>query len=278
MIKRLPAQLLFLATFVLLVGCSSHPPSTNRNTANPVSASPSASTTSPASASQVSATGSAKLVGLAVRVIDGDTIDVVDEQHATSRVRLQGIDAPEKRQAFGDVSRQNLVSLVAGKTVQVEWRKHDKYGRIIGKVFLDNRDVCLDQVKAGLAWHYKEYASEQSEIDQRVYAEAEQTARSQRLGLWHDPSQIQPSEFRHHKPGTGGSSTADASEGEPPTPSRSPAATTDTEGSIRGNKHSKIYHWPGCPNYDDIYPQNRVAFRTREEAEKAGYRPAKNCP
>jgi hypothetical protein len=47
--------------------------------------------------------------------------------------------------------------------------------------------------------------------------------------------------------------------------------------SIRGNKHSMIYHWPGCPNYDDIAPHNRVPFETREDAERAGYRAARNC-
>lgn len=47
--------------------------------------------------------------------------------------------------------------------------------------------------------------------------------------------------------------------------------------SIRGNKRSMIYHWPGCPNYDDIAPHNRVPFQTREDAEKAGYRAARNC-
>jgi endonuclease YncB( thermonuclease family) len=266
MIKRLVAQLLLVSSLALLVGCSSHQPSTNSRAAQPVSASSNGS--SPAAVSP----GSSRLSGLVVAVVDGDTIDVLDEQHAKSRIRLQGIDAPEKRQAFGDVSRQNLVTLLAGKTVLVEWRKHDKYGRIVGKVLCGAEDVCLDQIRAGFAWFYKEYEKEQSEDDRRLYSEAEQAARSQKLGLWHDSSPIQPSEFRHHKP-----TTAESSEAEAPNHSALPVATTEGEGSIRGNKHSKIYHWPGCPNYDDIAPNNRVTFRTREEAEKAGFRPAKNC-
>lgn len=267
MIKRPVAQLLLIGTLAFLVACSSRPPSSNSNTANPASASSNGSSLAPASR------GSSTLVGLVVTVTDGDTIDVLDGQHASSRIRLQGIDAPEKRQAFGNVARINLVNLVAGKTVLVEWQKHDQYGRIVGKVLSDNRDVCLEQIRAGLAWHYKEFENEQSEVDRLSYAEAERTARSQKLGLWRDTSQIQPWEFRHHKPATPGESDYEA-----PKQSSSPSATTETEGSIRGNKNSKIYHWPSCPNYDDIAPHNRVRFRTREEAERAGYRAARNCP
>lgn len=264
MIKKLVGQLLLMGTLSFLIACSSHPPPTNRDTANPISAVPTASSLAPASRA------SSKLVGLVVNIIDGDTIDVLDQQHVSSRIRLQGIDAPEKRQAFGKQARQNLINLVAGNTVVVEWRKHDKYGRIVGKVFCDDRDVCLAQIRAGLAWHYKEFEDEQDEVDRRSYAEGEQTARSNKLGLWRDTTQIQPWEFRHRKPTTTGSSDT-----EPPKQISSAAAT---EGSIHGNRNSKIYHWPGCPNYDDIAPHNRVTFRTSEEAESAGYRAAKNCP
>lgn len=266
MIKRLVAQLFFLGSFAFLVGCSSHPPATDTNTAGPVSATPNGS--APATDSR----GSAKLVGLVTAVTDGDTIAVLDEQHASFRIRLQGIDAPEKRQAFGDVSRQNLANLIAGKQVLVEWQKHDQYGRLIGKVFCANRDICLEQIKAGLAWHYKEFQKDQSEADRRLYSEAEQAARSKQLGLWRDSSQIQPWEFRHHKP-----ANRDASSEEAPKHISPPGAATEAEGSIRANKNSKIYHWPGCPGYDDIALHNRVIFRTRGEAERAGYRAARNC-
>ena len=277
-IKKLPVRLFSVALFAFLIGCSSHPAPLNTNTTNRNAASTNGS--SPATRPHASAKSPEKLVGLVVRVVDGDTIDVLDEQHATSRIRLQAADAPEKRQAFNDVARQNLATLVAGKTVQVEWRKHDQYGRIVGKVFVDDRDVCLDQIKAGLAWYAKEYESELSEADRRLYAEAEQTARSQKLGLWRDASPIQPSEFRHPKLGTIASPPAGSSETEEPKHSPSPSAASvasATDGSIRGNKNSKIYHLPDCPDYDKIAPHNRVSFRTREEAEKAGYRVARNC-
>jgi endonuclease YncB( thermonuclease family) len=146
----------------------------------------------------ISFTGIYEACGLVVAVTDGDTIDLVDEQHASYRIRLQGIDAPEKQQAFYNVARHNLANLVAGKKVLVEWQKHDQYGRIVGKVFFDNQDVCLEQIKAGLAWHYKQFEDEQSEVDRLLYARAEEGARSQKLGLWRDSTQIEPWEFRHH--------------------------------------------------------------------------------
>ena len=101
------------------------------------------------------------LTGQVVKVADGDTITVL-ENNAQHRVRLQGIDAPEKGQAYGNASRKHLASLVAGKTVTVEWDKRDRYGRILGKVMLGAVDVCLEQVRAGHAWHFKRYQHEQS--------------------------------------------------------------------------------------------------------------------
>ncbi len=64
---------------------------------------------------------------------------------------LDGIDAPERRQAYGLASRKHLASIVAGKQVTVEYDKRDRYGRIVGKVLLDGINACLEQVKAGFA-------------------------------------------------------------------------------------------------------------------------------
>jgi len=266
MIKRPIAQLFLIASLALLAACSSHAPSSSRNTATLISPSNGSSFAPPSRTSS-------KLVGLVANVTDGDTIEVIDEQRVSYRIRLQGIDAPERQQAFSNVARRNLITLVAGKTVLVEWQKHDQYGRLVGKVLSDNRDVCLAQIRAGLAWHYKEFEDEQSEVDRRSYAEAEQLARSKKLGLWRDAFQIEPWEFRHHKPAN--STEAEYQAGKQ---SSRPSGLAETEISIRGNRNSKIYHWPGCPNYDDIAPHNRVPFRTREEAERAGYRAARNCP
>ena len=81
----------------------------------------------------------------------------------------------------------------------VTWDKRDRYGRIIGKISVDHRDVCLEQVRRGMAWHYKQYARDQSPDDRGVYAEAEVAARAARLGLWHDVASVPPCEWRHKK-------------------------------------------------------------------------------
>lgn len=136
--------------------------------------------------------------GKVVRVADGDTITVLDAQMQQHKIRLAGIDAPERRQAFGQRSREFLSSLVAAQLVEVETEKTDKYGRSVGKVLLQGRDVNLAVVAAGLAWHYKEYESEQSPADRLLYSYAEQEARDLRKGLWVDPAPEAPWDWRHN--------------------------------------------------------------------------------
>jgi endonuclease YncB( thermonuclease family) len=139
------------------------------------------------------------LTGKVIHVADGDTITVLDDTHTQHKIRLAGIDAPEKKQAFGNVSKQRLVDMVAGQSVAVEWVKVDKYGRKVGKVLLDGLDCNLVQVKRGLAWHYKQYQREQSPTDQQSYAAAEDLARAAQVGLWRDVDPTPPWEFRHKR-------------------------------------------------------------------------------
>jgi endonuclease YncB( thermonuclease family) len=141
----------------------------------------------------------ATLQGKVVSVADGDTITVLDGNKTQHKIRLQGIDAPEKAQAFGQKSKQSLHQLVHSKMVTVEFEKKDKYGRTVGKVLLNGTDVCLEQIKLGMAWHYKQYQSEQSKEDRDNYAQAELTARTQAVGLWNDKSPTPPWEFRRQR-------------------------------------------------------------------------------
>ena len=127
---------------------------------------------------------------------DGDTVTVLDEQKTQHKIRLQGIDAPERAQAFGNQSKQSLHEMVHGKKVAVDYQKKDKYGRVVGKLMLDNTDICLEQVKRGMAWHYKDYQAEQSAEDRDLYDRAEIQARTHRLGLWQDATPPEPSAFR----------------------------------------------------------------------------------
>lgn len=110
--------------------------------------------------------------------------------------------APERAQAFGNRARQHLATLAFGKSVTVEWRKHDKYGRIVGKVLTNcdqsgcPRDAGLEQLKAGMAWWYRKFAGEQSAEDRERYEAAEQAARDGKLGLWRDPKPVPPWDWR----------------------------------------------------------------------------------
>ncbi|HZE72487.1 MAG TPA: thermonuclease family protein [Pyrinomonadaceae bacterium] len=201
---------------------------------------------------------------------DGDTIAVLDDNNDTHDIRLHAVDAPEKKQDFSNVSRRHLSELIAGKKVLVEYNPNiNSHERLIGKVTIDGLDVGLEQIKAGLAWHAKEFANEQTELDREAYALAEKEARANKRGLWQYPSPVPPWEYRD-------SSKQNASKVQyEPQTATSPESSS---GSIIGNKRSMIYHWPGCPYYKDIAPSNRVYFKSPEEAEKAGFRPARNCP
>jgi len=145
----------------------------------------------PAAAQQLN-----RLAGEVVGLADGDTVTVLDAERTQHKIRLAGIDAPEKSQPFGNRSRQHLADLVLRQQVAVEWTKRDRYGRIVGKVLVRGKDVCLAQVAAGLAWHYKAYVWEQSAEDQAEYLAAETLARSRQQGLWREPEPMAPWDFR----------------------------------------------------------------------------------
>ncbi|WP_342129794.1 thermonuclease family protein [Hydrogenophaga sp. OTU3427] len=136
------------------------------------------------------------VTGKVVAVSDGDTVTVLDRDQNRYKVRLQGIDAPEKRQPFGQRSKEHLSKLVFARNVFVEYNKRDRYGRIVGRVVLDGIDANLQQLHAGMAWHYKEYEREQPVAERTEYSRAERVARQNRNGLWVDVAPVPPWEFR----------------------------------------------------------------------------------
>lgn len=138
------------------------------------------------------------LTGKVIHVQDGDSITVLDDTRTQHKIRLSGIDAPERGQAFGNVSKESLAEQVAGQSVAVEWDKVDRYGRKVGKVLLAGMDSNLVQIKRGLAWHYKQYEREQSPADRQSYAAAEVEARAAKLGLWRDAAPLPPWHFRRN--------------------------------------------------------------------------------
>ena len=137
------------------------------------------------------------LVGKVVGITDGDTITVLDADKTEHKIRLMGIDAPESKQDFGNESKKALSNYIYQREVTVEYKKQDRYKRKVGKVILDKQDICLQMIKDGLAWHYKDYEKEQSKTDRDLYSQAEVKARESRIGIWQLSKAIKPSEFRH---------------------------------------------------------------------------------
>lgn len=138
----------------------------------------------------------ADVTGRVVGVTDGDTITVLDNTNIQHKVRLAGIDAPEKKQPFGQRSKQSLSDCAYDKTATVQGNKLDRYGRLVGKVLVSGVDCNLRQINLGLAWHYKKYMNEQAPDDRLTYAQAEDDARSKKAGLWSDVNAMPPWEWR----------------------------------------------------------------------------------
>lgn len=141
-------------------------------------------------------TEAATLVGHVVGVTDGDTITILDATKTQYKIRLAGIDAPEKKQAFGNVSKKSLSDMVFDKVVSVQYDKEDRYGRIVGKVLINGVDANLEQVKRGLAWWYKKYQKEQIHQDRLDYLHAQEYAENEQIGLWAESDPIAPWDFR----------------------------------------------------------------------------------
>ena len=189
-----------------------------------------------------------------VGVADGDTITVLDSNKLQHKIRLDGIDAPEKGQPFGERAKQSLSAFVYGKNVTLEWSKVDRYGRFVATVRVAPPGACapdapcnamlnvnLAQIEAGLAWHYKQFEREQSPADRKTFAMAEEQARAQRIGLWVDPAPVQPWEWRH------GPST----------------------GPIKKSR-ADICHAPDMPTYPSV--KKFTPFATLEECLESGGR------
>src|SRR5882762_6909386 len=158
--KQFPRLILFAAGILLFSSACSRAPVPSRQPP----------------ARSADAPGAQTLTGRVVRVADGDTVTVLDSSNTQHRIRLEGIDAPESHQAFGTQSKKSLSEMVFGKDVTVVFQKTDQYGRLVGKIVLAGKDINLEQVKAGMAWHYKDYQREQTAEDRELYAQAEDEA------------------------------------------------------------------------------------------------------
>lgn len=175
-------------------------------------------------------------------VSDGDTIKILDAENTQHKIRLDGIDAPESYQAYGTKSKQALSGKVFGQAVRVEWDEQDKYGRIVGNIYLDDRHINMEMVTEGWAWHFKKYSSDED------LAAAEVEAREKNVGLWADPRPIPPWDFR-----------------------RNP--TFNDSGYVRlfVTPSGKKYHREGCPHLGDNVREITL------ETGRVDYEPCKKC-
>ena len=132
-----------------------------------------------------------RLTGKVVSVIDGDTYDLLVKGNGTIRVRMQGIDAPEREMPHYRASKNHLSGLCFGKSVTLEVTGRDSGGRILGFTYLeDDRELCQEMVRAGYAWHFKRYNSD------KVLSDLEKEARLAKRGLWTDTNPVPPWEYR----------------------------------------------------------------------------------
>jgi micrococcal nuclease len=128
--------------------------------------------------------------GNVVKVSDGDTIEVLVDNKSV-RIRLFGIDAPERGQAFNVKAREFLASLVAANEITYEVVDIDQYKRVVADVFLsDGTHVNARMIEEGFAWHYKQF-SDDEDLDR-----LEREARAQKKGLWADSNPMPPWQFR----------------------------------------------------------------------------------
>lgn len=228
----------------------------------------------PVSDATPEAASTSSIAGKVIALADGDSFTLLDADQKQHKVRIQGIDAPELGQDFCQESKQQLSSLIFDKAVKVSFSKFDKYGRVVGKVTAANQDIGLQMVSHGLAWYYRNYASELSESDREIYDNEERAAKAGGEGIWSISNPMPPWEYRHPTP-SATPQVATVESASIPKPTAPPKATPSCV--IIGNTNSRIYHLPGCRSYDRVAPHNREYFCTEEEAMKAGYRKARNC-
>ncbi len=131
-----------------------------------------------------------------VAVLDGDTVIAIVAGKGQISVRVAGIDAPESAQRHGRASREHLAALVCGRSATLAGDKVDPFARLVATVEVDGVDVGLEQIRAGLAWHFTRYAHEQQAAQRLAYAQAEAKAREHETGLWRDPAPEPPWSFR----------------------------------------------------------------------------------
>lgn len=131
--------------------------------------------------------------GRIIKVTDGDTVTLLAKNNKKIKVRLYGIDCPEKAQEYGKEATNYLSSAINNKNVKVEVINKDRYQRSVGVIWLGDSNINLNILKQGLAWHYKQYDKSQA------YADAEKIAQKSKKNIWSTKNPTAPWEFRKNK-------------------------------------------------------------------------------
>jgi len=195
------------------------------------------------------------ITGKVVSVADGDTITILNNRQQT-KIRLYGIDCPEKSQPFGKKAKKLTSSLTYRKSVSVDVYDIDKYGRSVGVVYAGNVNVNEEIIRNGYAWQYRKYCKE-SFCDS--WLRIEEDARNSRVGLWQDDNAQPPWEYRKAKR-TGNSANTLVPGG---------------SGVYHGNKKSHVFHGSGCQHYN--CKNCTVVFNSVNDAIREGFRPHNQC-
>jgi micrococcal nuclease len=171
---------LLLTILLLLSGCGDleHLTQSQSQTQQAPSVTP-LSEPSTAVTEQPVAENPGEFTGKVIKVVDGDTIDVLTDDMETIRIRFSGVDTPERGQPFGNNATRMVKELVAGEIVRIVSQGDDRYDRTVGDIYYDGTLINLALVEAGLAWHYVKYAPNRTDL-----AKAEQNARARNIGLW----------------------------------------------------------------------------------------------
>lgn len=142
-------------------------------------------------------TPSVKLfAGKVINIADGDTITVLDDHKISIKIRLLGIDCPEKSQAFGHRAKKALSDKIFSQRVNIHTHGKDYFGRTLGVVTFNDEDINEWLLTEGLAWHFKKYAKSQTPEDAKRYSLAQADAQRLKRGLWADEKPIPPWIFR----------------------------------------------------------------------------------
>jgi micrococcal nuclease len=201
-----------------------------------------------------------------ISVADGDTITVLARgDKKPERVRLYGIDCPERAQAYGRRAKDFTSDMVFGRHVEIVrmGAEKDRYGRTVAKVWIDKDELGQELLANGLAWHATRHDNSPH------YASLEREARKERHGLWSDPAPVPPWKWRGAKRGAKRATKRGAKRaskrGTKPNPQASPST-----GPLHGNVKSRVLHSQTCPSYD--CKNCTEVFATTDAAKQQGFR------